>query len=135
MLPPAIKAIRGQETAPFGDALLQLNDTIVGFEICEELWSPQSTHIEQSLAGAEIIINGSGSHAEIRKASYALNLIKSATSKCGGLYVFNNLRGCDGQRVYFSGSSSIVLNGKTLLLGEQYSPMDVVSCLSLNCFV
>ncbi|CAG7828095.1 unnamed protein product, partial [Allacma fusca] len=91
----------------------------------EELWAPVSSHIDQSLAGAEIIINGSGSHTEIRKASYALKLIRGASAKCGLAYVFSNLRGCDGERVYLNGCSTIVLNGDVLKLGEQYSLMDV----------
>jgi len=121
-----ITAVTGQTTVPFGDALLKLSDTTVGFEICEELWNPQSTHIEQTLAGAEIILNGSGSHTEIRKASYALELIRSASSKCGCLYVFSNLRGCDGERLCFNGCSNVVLNGNVLRMGQQYCLEDVV---------
>jgi NAD+ synthase (glutamine-hydrolysing) len=98
----------------------------VGFEICEELWVPEATHVDQTLAGAEIILNGSGSHTEIRKSSHALDLIQAASSKCGCLYLYNNLRGCDGERVYLSGSSNIVMNGEVLALGEQYSLIDVV---------
>ena len=107
--------------------MLELNDTTIGFEICEELWAPTSSHIDQSLAGAEIIVNGSGSHTEIRKASYAIELIKSASAKCGIAYVFSNLRGCDGERVYLNGCSTIVVNGNILKLGEQYSLINVVS--------
>ncbi|CAL8114058.1 unnamed protein product [Orchesella dallaii] len=125
VLPEIIAVVAGQRKAPFGDALLQLADTKIGFEICEELWNPMSTHLEQTLAGADIIVNGSGSHAEIRKASYALELIKTASSKCGCLYAFSNLRGCDGERVYLNGCSAIVLNGDVLKLGEQYSLDDV----------
>jgi hypothetical protein len=35
-------------------------DTCIGFEICEELWNPQSPHIDMALDGVEIFINGSG---------------------------------------------------------------------------
>jgi len=125
-LPEIIRKIAGQKVVPFGDGLLQLEDTTIGFEVCEELWNPRSTHIDQTLAGAEIIINGSGSYTEIRKAYYALELVKSASAKCGCLYVFSNLRGCDGERVYFNGGSTIVLNGRVLKMGEQYSLDDVV---------
>ncbi|ODN01891.1 putative glutamine-dependent NAD(+) synthetase [Orchesella cincta] len=125
MLPEIIAAVAGQRTAPFGDALLQLTDTKIGFEICEELWNPMSTHLEQTLAGADIIVNGSGSHAEIRKAFYAMELIKTASAKCGCLYAFSNLRGCDGERVYLNGCSTIVLNGEVLKLGKQYALDDV----------
>ena len=39
-------------------------------------------------------------------------LFRSATLKSGGCYMFSNLRGCDGQRTYFNGCSSIALNGE-----------------------
>ena len=31
---------------PFGDGVLATRDTVVGFEICEELWNPVSSHQE-----------------------------------------------------------------------------------------
>lgn len=126
VLPDFITKISGQTTVDFGDALLQLQDIKIGYEICEELWNPVSTHVDQSLAGADLIVNGSGSHAEIRKAYYALELIKTASAKCGVVYGFSNLRGCDGERVYLNGCSAVVMNGDVLLLGEQYSLKDVV---------
>ncbi len=43
-----------QRVVPFGDGLLRLKDTVVGFEICEELWNPQSSHVSASLAGIRI---------------------------------------------------------------------------------
>ena len=76
-------------------------DTCIGYEICEELWNPQSTHIDMSLDGVEIFVNGSGSYKELRKAYVCVNLVKGATAKAGGCYMFNNLRGGDGDRVYF----------------------------------
>ena len=41
----------------------------------------------------------SGSYMELRKAYVAVELVKSATLKSGGCYMFSNLRGCDGERV------------------------------------
>lgn len=29
----------GQETVPFGDAVIDTKDTSLGYEICEELWN------------------------------------------------------------------------------------------------
>ena len=89
---------------PIGDAVLALQDTVIGYEICEELWNPLSSHIDMSLDGVEIFVNGSGSYMELRKAYVSVDLVKSATAKCGGMYLFSNLRGCDGERVYFNGN-------------------------------
>lgn len=66
---------------PFGDAVLQTDEAMIGSEICEELWAPISSHLKLALDGVEIIANPSGSHHQLRKVDKRLNLIKNATSK------------------------------------------------------
>lgn len=124
-LPAEIVAICGQLTAPIGDALLVLRDTCLGFEICEELWHVRSTHIEQSLAGAEIIANSSGSYMQLRKAFITTDLVRSASFKALVAYVFANARGCDGQRVYFNGCSAVALNGEMIARSRQFALQEV----------
>lgn len=116
-----------QETCPIGDALVATRDTCLGHEICEELWNVKSTHIDMSLSGAEIIVNSSGSYMELRKAHVVADLLKSASSKAGGAFLFCNLRGCDGQRVFFNGCSAVALNGNFIARSKQFSLQDVVS--------
>uniref|UniRef100_A0A2R5L8C7 Glutamine-dependent NAD(+) synthetase n=1 Tax=Ornithodoros turicata TaxID=34597 RepID=A0A2R5L8C7_9ACAR len=124
-LPRMIQEISGQRTVTFGDALISTLDTCIGFEICEELWNPSSTHVTQALDGAEIIVNGSGSYHELRKNYVIADLIKSATAKSGGIYMFNNLRGCDGERVYYQGCSSIAINGDFVTVAKQFALPEV----------
>lgn len=124
-LPRMIAAHTGQYTVPFGDAVIATKDTCIGFEICEELWNPKSTHIDMSLSGVEIIANGSGSYMELRKAYITVDLIRNASFKAGGAYLFSNLRGCDGQRIYFNGCSAVALNGDIIERGKQFSLLDV----------
>lgn len=116
----------GQETCPFGDAVVATRDTCIGYEICEELWNVKSTHIDMSLSGVEIIVNSSASYMQLRKASIMINLVRNASFKAGGAYLYSNLRGCDGQRIYFNGCSSISLNGDVISRGKQFSLQDVV---------
>ncbi|XP_055682912.1 glutamine-dependent NAD(+) synthetase [Lutzomyia longipalpis] len=124
-LPRMISAVTGQQTVPIGDAVIATRDTCIGYEICEELWNPKSTHIDMSLSGVEIIINSSGSYMQLRKAYITADLIRNATYKAGGAYLFSNLRGCDGQRVYFNGCSAVALNGEIIARGKQFSLQDV----------
>lgn len=124
-LPRMICKQTGQTTVPFGDAVIATRDTCLGYEICEELWNPRSTHIDMSLSGIEIMVNGSGSYMELRKAHITTDLIRSASFKAGGAYLFNNLRGCDGQRVYFNGCSAVALNGDIIARGKQFALQDV----------
>uniref|UniRef100_A0A8B9FJH4 Glutamine-dependent NAD(+) synthetase n=1 Tax=Amazona collaria TaxID=241587 RepID=A0A8B9FJH4_9PSIT len=80
-LPRIIQEVTGQETVPFGDAVLATKDTCLGAEICEELWAPNSPHIEMGLDGVEIFANSSGSHHVLRKAHTRVDLVNSATAK------------------------------------------------------
>nr|CAD7454129.1 unnamed protein product [Timema tahoe] len=124
-LPRMISTYTGQSLVPFGDAVIATKDTCIGYEICEELWNPLSAHVPMSLDGVELIVNGTGSYMELRKAYTVVDLIKSATMKSGGCYMFSNLRGCDGQRVYFNGCSSIALNGGILNRSQQFALQEV----------
>lgn len=125
ILPRIIRDITGQNVVKFGDMVISTNDTVIGFETCEEMFTPQSPHISMSLDGVEIITNSSGSHHELRKLNTRLSLIQEATRKCGGIYLYANQKGCDGDRLYYDGSSMIVVNGEILKQGEQFSIADV----------
>lgn len=131
-LPRIISSQTGQQIVPIGDAVIATKDTCIGFEICEELWNVKSTHIDMSLSGVEIIVNGSGSYMQLRKAHITTDLIRNASFKAGGLYMFSNLRGCDGQRVYFNGCSAMALNGDIIARGKQFSLAEVASLKKIS---
>jgi NAD+ synthase (glutamine-hydrolysing) len=120
-----LRRITGQETVPMGIAVVQTQETTLAAEICEELWTTRAPHIDFYLSGVDIVTNGSGSHHELRKLDSRLSLMRNATSKCGGIYMFSNLRGCDGNRLYFDGCSLICQNGELLAQASQFSLNDV----------
>ncbi|XP_033629218.1 glutamine-dependent NAD(+) synthetase-like [Asterias rubens] len=124
-LPRMITNITNQITVPIGDGVISTRDTCIGSEVCEGLWTANSPHIAMSLDGVEIITNGSGSHHELRKCHTVIDLVKAATYKCGGIYMYSNLRGCDGERVYYQGGSLIGINGNIVTRGESFSLKDV----------
>lgn len=99
-------------------------------EICEEMWTPIPTSASQALDGAEIIVNSSGSHFQIGKIQERTDLFKDITKRNGACYAFSNLRGCDGNRLYFDGCSCIVLNGKVLAKSDAFSlkEVEVTTC-------
>lgn len=125
LLSDTLRKITKQNTVPIGLAILATEETTIASEICEELWTADSPHINLYLSGVEIISNGSGSHHELRKLDSRLSLIKNATHKCGGVYLYSNSRGCDGNRLYFDGSSLICINGDVVAQASQFSLNDV----------
>eukprot|EP01065_Artemidia_motanka_P046613 TRINITY_DN70_c0_g2_i1.p1 TRINITY_DN70_c0_g2~~TRINITY_DN70_c0_g2_i1.p1 ORF type:complete len:738 (+),score=274.91 TRINITY_DN70_c0_g2_i1:68-2281(+) len=124
-LPGRIARITGQRKVPFGVAAIAARDTVVATETCEELFTPQAPHIDLALNGVEIITNGSGSHHQLRKLNQRVDLIKSATAKSGGCYLYANQQGCDGNRLYYDGSAMVMVNGALLKCGTQFSMHDV----------
>ncbi|KAK6204428.1 glutamine-dependent NAD(+) synthetase [Scheffersomyces amazonensis] len=124
-LPKFISKITQQSRVTFGDCVIETFETRLGCETCEELFTPQSPHIDMSLDGVEIFTNSSGSHHELRKLDTRLELITEATKKCGGVYLYSNQRGCDGDRLYYDGCAAIILNGKVVAQASQFSLNDV----------
>ncbi|XP_068832903.1 glutamine-dependent NAD(+) synthetase isoform X3 [Capricornis sumatraensis] len=126
-LPRMLQDLTKQETVPFGDAVLSTRDTCIGSEVCEELWTPHSPHVDMGLDGVEIFTNASGSHHVLRKAHARVDLVTMATSKNGGIYLLANQKGCDGDRLYYDGCALIAMNGSIFAQGSQFSLDDVSS--------
>ncbi len=124
-VPREITELTGQRQVPIGIAAIATADTLLASETCEELFVPMSPHIHFGNAGVEIIANGSGSHHELRKLDTRIALIRNASAKNGGVYLYANQQGCDGGRLYFDGCALIAQNGEILAQGSQFSLKDV----------
>lgn len=124
-LPHEIAEFTGHRKVPIGIAAIATTDTLLAAETCEELFVPMSPHIHFGNAGVEIIANGSGSHHELRKLDTRIALIRNASAKNGGVYLYANQQGCDGGRLYFDGCALIAQNGEILAQGSQFSLKDV----------
>ncbi|KAL9615491.1 MAG: hypothetical protein Q9167_000004, partial [Letrouitia subvulpina] len=111
--------------------------------LCEEFILPESMQRRQravrvpigdmvlstadmGLQGVEVFTNSSASHHELRKLDKRLALILEATRKSGGIYIYANLKGGGGERLYYDGSSMIVCNGTVKAQGSQFSLDDAV---------
>lgn len=44
----------------------------------------------------------------------------------GGIYMYANQKGCDGDRVYYDGCAMVAINGDIVAQGVQFSLNDVV---------
>lgn len=125
-LPQILKDFGDDGSVRFGDCILQTNDTKIGTEMCEELFTPDNPSTHLALDGVEIILNSSASHWQLRKLSDRLQLIQGSSKRNGSLYLYANQQGCDGEgRQYFDGCALIVLNGNIVAQGSQFSLNDV----------
>lgn len=111
-------------TVPVGrDLLFSVGEgTLMGVEICEDLWTPLPPSTIMALNGAEVIVNLSASNETVGKREYRRELVKHQSSICNCIYAYASAGVTEStQDLVFSGHSLICENG--ILLGENKSLM------------
>ena len=109
----------GEQEVPFGiDLLFRINDnpaTIVGMEICEDLWVPLSPHENQAIAGASLLVNLSASNEVLGKDDWRRVMVSSESGRCLAAYCYvSSGIGESSNDVVFGGQAMIAENGVIL---------------------
>ena len=115
----------GDAIIPVGrDLLFRIGDgTLMGVEICEDLWTAMPPSTLQTLNGAEVIVNLSASNETVGKRGYRRRLVEHQSSICSCVYAYASA-GCteSTQDLVFSGHSVIAENG--VVLAENKNQID-----------
>ena len=126
----------GQETIPFTTEILfscrEIPDLVLGFEVCEDLWAPDSPSVRLAQAGATIIGNLSASNDLIGKDSYRRQLVTMQSAKllCGYVYTSAG-EGESTSDVVFGAHQMIAENG-TLLAENRFDGGLLISELDVQ---
>ncbi len=107
----------GDEQIPVGrDLLFEIGEgTLLGAEVCEDMWTPMPPSTLMTLNGAEIVVNLSASNEIVGKRSYRRELVKHLSSVCGCVYVFCSAGSTESTAdLVFSGHSMISAGGTVL---------------------
>lgn len=108
----------GQRVPFGGDILFRLKgieSTVIGVEVCEDLWVPLAPHEHQALAGATILINLSASNEVIGKADWRKTMIASESGRCIAAYCYvSSGSGESSNDVVFGGHALIAENGSII---------------------
>ncbi len=119
--------LKGDEEVPVGrDLLFRIGDgTILGVEICEDLWTPLPASTLLTINGAEVIANLSASDEVIGKRAVRTNLVSHQSSVTGCIYAYCS-SGCteSTQDLIFCGHSIIAENGDILAENEKQIETD-----------
>ncbi len=117
--------LSGDYEIPVGrDLLFRIGDgTLLGVEICEDLWTPMPPSTLMSLNGAEVILNLSASPETIGRHKNRQDLVRHQSSICGCIYGYASA-GCteSTQDMVFSGHSLVAENG--VILAENQKQID-----------
>lgn len=116
----------GDSIVPFGSNLLFECDSVpglvIGCEICEDAWVPETPSTAHALAGATLIVNLSASTETIGKAEYRNMLIKSLSGRlvCGYVYATAG-EGESSQDLVFGSNNIIAEYGSILNSGKVFA--------------
>ena len=125
--------VAGHE-APFGtDLLFPADDVpglVVGVEVCEDLWVPESPGMRAALAGATVIANLSGSPITVGRAESRALLTRAASMRGACAYVYAAAgRGESTTDLAWDGQTSIDEAGVRLAEGERF-PLQPVATMA-----
>ncbi|MCG7208410.1 NAD(+) synthase [Streptomyces arenae] len=126
----------GGESVPFGvDLLFEAADVpglVVHAEVCEDMWVPVPPSAEAALAGANVLVNLSGSPITVGRAEDRKLLCRSASQRCLAAYVYAAAGlGESSTDLSWDGQTMIYENGQLLAetdrfpLDDQYAVADV----------
>ncbi len=77
---------------PFGPDLIFAADDLRGFtfhvEVCEDMWVPVPPSAEAALAGAQVLVNLSGSPITVARAEDRRLMVRSASARCNAAYLY-----------------------------------------------
>ena len=122
----SVQGMDGEEqTVPFGTELLfrcrQLPGLVIGGEVCEDVWMPDSPSIRHALAGATVIVNASASDETTGKDQYRQSLVEGQSAKLVCVYLYASAgEGESTTDLVFSGHNLIVENGNLLAQSARF---------------
>lgn len=122
-----------KEIPIFKKALFQIGDgTLVGIEICEDLWTPIAPSAALALSGAEVILNLSASDEIVGKAAYRRDMVRLQSGSLNCIYAYCSAGYTEStQDMVFSGQSMVAENGS--LLQESQDPIATDYLLVQDC--
>ena len=116
---------------PFGTGFLfeatDVDNLIVGVEICEDLWGPVPPSSFQALHGATVLVNLSASNEVIGKAAYRKQLVVNQSGRCLAAYVYTSCGVWESTTdVVFGGHCLIAENGTLLAESRRFQRQETL---------
>ena len=110
----------------------RVGGTLLGVEICEDMWTPLPPSTFLALNGAEVILNLSASNETIGKRAYRRGLVQHQSAALNCVYAYCSAGSTEStQDLIFSGQSLIGEDGR--LLAETEEPIASDYMLVCDC--
>ena len=113
--------------------VFDLEKTIIGLNICEDIWYPGDPTAAQTLEGeAEIIVNISASPYHAEKGNTRKRMLSTRAADNIVIVAFNNLVGGQDELIFDGGSMILDEKGELLCQGSQFEEDFIVVDLNLD---
>jgi len=89
--------------------IVTLNGTVLGVNICEDIWLPEGPTRIQAWAGAEVIVNINASPFHVGKSRYREQMLATRARENGVILTYTNTVG---------GQDELVFDGNSLILDQ-----------------
>lgn len=113
--------------------VFKLHETIIGINICEDIWYPGGPTTSQSLkGGAELVVNISASPYYARKEHTRKRMLATRAADNVVIVAFNNLVGGQDELIFDGGSMILDQKGELICQGKQFEEDFIVADLCLD---
>ena len=109
-----------------------LADTLIGINICEDIWYPEGPARIQALAGAEVVININAAPYHVGKGKFRETMLSTRASDNVIIIAYVNTVGGQDELVFDGHSIVLDHDGKVIARGKQFQEDMVVVDLNLE---
>jgi NAD+ synthase (glutamine-hydrolysing) len=115
--------------------LIRLRGTLVGVNICEDIWLPEGPTGFQAAAGAEIIVNINASPFHMGKSRVREQMLATRAREHGVLLTYTNAVGGQDDLVFDGNSVILDHQGEVIARGKAFEEDMIVADLNMEAVV
>jgi NAD+ synthase (glutamine-hydrolysing) len=112
--------------------LVRLRGTMVGVNICEDIWLPDGPTGFQAVAGAEVIVNISASPFHLGKSLVRERMLATRAREHGVLLAYSNAVGGQDELVFDGNSVIVDHRGEIIARGKAFEEALIVADLNIE---
>ncbi|KAI4713476.1 hypothetical protein J4E89_000922 [Alternaria sp. Ai002NY15] len=125
-LPEFIADMQGTSVVPFGSALLSTSGACVGAITSDELIGLEDLlPTALSSTSADVLTVSAANHFSVGNFDSLVSSLQNISKDIGGVILYSNQHGCDGDQSYYDGGPMILVNGEIVSQGPRFSVHDV----------
>jgi NAD+ synthase (glutamine-hydrolysing) len=100
--------------------VIMLGGSMIGVNICEDIWFPEGPHRAQAAAGAEVIVNINASPFQMGKSRYREQMLATRARDHGVIVTYTNMVGGQDELVFDGNSLIVDQSGEVILRGKAF---------------